>query len=226
MRILKGYVLLYLIYLVARFMRLKLLTTLLNPLMGLSALSVIVLFQYEIRKLLSLVGSVFVLNSKRLRLRPPWVGSRYKPVLDITAIVEATKILGSSNTGALVVLSNNADLKFYVETGDLVDGLVSKRLLEAILHKGSPLHDGAVIIYQGRIVAARCILPVTEQRKLSAQFGIRHRAALGMSEITDTLVLVVSEETGQVSVAREGILNNNLSAQELRTAINDYLHTH
>ena len=123
-----------------------------------------------------------------------------------------------------MVLSNNADRKFYIKSGDLIGGVVAKRLLLAILHKQSPLHDGAVIIYQGKIVAARCSLPVTEQQNLPAQLGIRHRAAIGMSAVTDTLVVVVSEETGQVSVARKGALKHNRSAQELRTVINAYLH--
>jgi DNA integrity scanning protein DisA with diadenylate cyclase activity len=96
--------------------------------------------------------------------------------------------------------------------------------LLSIFSKISPLHDGAVIIHNGRIKAARCILPVSERENLPAQFGLRHRAAIGMSEATDTLVLVVSEETGQMSVVRNGIVHHNLSTQELRKKINEYLY--
>ncbi|MEJ2005224.1 MAG: DNA integrity scanning protein DisA nucleotide-binding domain protein, partial [Cyclobacteriaceae bacterium] len=102
--------------------------------------------------------------------------------------------------------------------------VLSKRLLLSIFNKNSPLHDGAVIIYKGKITAARCVLPVSESERLPAQFGLRHRAALGMSEVTDTTVLVVSEETGQFSLARNGRLDHNLSPQELRQGINEYLH--
>jgi diadenylate cyclase len=98
-----------------------------------------------------------------------------------------------------------------------------KRLLLSIFDKNSPLHDGAVIIYKGRISAARCILPVSDLDNLPAQFGLRHRAAIGMSETTDTLVLVVSEETGQLSIVRAGKIHHNLSIQEIRKMINEYL---
>jgi DNA integrity scanning protein DisA with diadenylate cyclase activity len=93
----------------------------------------------------------------------------------------------------------------------------------AIFNHHSPLHDGGVIIYNNKIVSARSILPVTERQDLPPQFGLRHRAAIGMTEVTDTLVLVVSEETGQISVAKNGILESNLSIQETRAVINDYL---
>lgn len=225
-RVFIGFLLLYLIYLMARAAGMELLSTILGQFMGVGVLAAIVLFQYETRKFLSLLGGAITLGSNQLLTRFPWGKKKLKPALDITAIVEAAKALGGSNTGALIVLSNNADLKFYVESGDLINALVSKRLLLAILNKQSPLHDGGVIIYRGKIVAARCILPVTEQQSLPAQFGLRHRAALGMSEVTDTLVLAVSEETGQISVAQKGKLKHNLAAQELRTAINDYLHSH
>jgi len=218
-----GFFLLYLLHFIARTTGMELLGGLLGHFMEVGVIAAIVLFQYEIRKFLSLLGGPLTFSSSRLLTRLPWGRKKHKPTLEITAIVEAAKALGGGNTGALIVLSNYADLKFYIESGDLINGVVSKRLLLAIFNKQSPLHDGAVIIYQGKVVAARCILPVTEQQHLPAQFGLRHRAAIGMSEVTDTLVLVVSEETGQFSVARKGELNHNLSAQELRTAIYNYL---
>ena len=128
--------------------------------------------------------------------------------------------------GALIVFSRSAELKFYAESGDIIDAVPSKRLLIAIFNKESPLHDGAVIIYKEKIMAARCILPVTEQQDLPPQLGLRHRAALGMTEVSDTLTLVVSEETGQMSIASNGTIENNLSPQEVRTAINEYLYGH
>jgi uncharacterized protein (TIGR00159 family) len=144
--------------------------------------------------------------------------------VDITPVIEAVKSLGGANNGALIVLSRSSPLKFYAESGDLIDAHISKRLLLSIFNKNSPLHDGAVILYRGKIVAARCILPLTEQEHIPAQYGLRHRAALGMSETSDSLVLVVSEETGQMSLARNGKMMHNLSAQELRSAINNYLY--
>jgi uncharacterized protein (TIGR00159 family) len=141
---------------------------------------------------------------------------------NISPIIDATKTLAGSNSGALIVISSNTGLKFYAESGDILDAELSKRLLISIFNKYSPLHDGAVIIYKGRIKAARCILPVTE-REVPAQFGLRHRAAIGMSEATDALILIVSEETGQVSMAKNGKIMHNMSFQEVRETINDYL---
>ena len=121
-----------------------------------------------------------------------------------------------------MVISSSTELKFYAESGDILDAELSKRLLVSIFNKYSPLHDGAVIIHNGRIKAARCILPVTE-REVPAQFGLRHRAGIGMSEATDALILVISEETGQISMAKNGKVLHNLSFQEVREIINDYL---
>ena len=224
-KIVLGLCLLYLIYKLATAMDMVWLSHILEQFWGIGALSIIVLFQYEIRKFLSLLGGTLTLSSRQLLTRFPGNKKKNWSVVNITSIVEAAKALGGSNTGALIVLTNTADLKFYIESGDLLNALVSKRLLLAILNKQSPLHDGAVIIYKTTIVAARSILPVTEQQNLPAQFGLRHRAAIGMSEVTDTLVLVVSEETGELSIARKGILRHNLSVQELRIAINEFLNT-
>ena len=152
-----------------------------------------------------------------------WKRKEQQKSLNITAVVEAAKALGNTNTGALIVFSRESPLRFYAESGDEIDAIISKRLLISIFNKHSPLHDGAVIIHNGKILAARCILPVSEKDDLEANFGLRHRAALGMSETTDTLILIVSEETGQMSIAKNGQLIHNLSPQEVRKNINTYL---
>ncbi|WP_250239173.1 diadenylate cyclase [Cardinium endosymbiont of Oedothorax gibbosus] len=152
----------------------------------------------------------------------PWLARKMDEV-DVTPVVKAVQALGGSNTGALIVFTKDADLRYYEESGDLINAVVSARLLIAIFNKYSPLHDGAVIIHGNRIVAARCILPVTERPNMADRFGLRHKAAIGLTEITDTLVLVVSEESGQISIARKGVMENNLSAQEIRSALKDYL---
>ena len=143
---------------------------------------------------------------------------------DITSIIEALKSLGATNTGALIVVSKDDELKFFAETGDILDAKVSKRLLMSIFFKNSPLHDGAVIIHKGRVVAARCILPVSENQNIPASMGLRHRAAIGMSEERDdVVVLIVSEETGQLSYVANGEIFHNLSPIEIRTKLNEYL---
>ncbi|MEM0938780.1 MAG: diadenylate cyclase CdaA [Bacteroidota bacterium] len=218
-----GFLLLYLVYLVVSALQMELLSTILGQFMGVGVLAAIILFQQEIRKFLLLVGRTNIFEEgkfiKNVRF---WSQNGNNKRANITPIVEAVKSLAGSSTGALIVLSATSPLKFYAESGDEMDSLLSKRLLLAIFNKYSPLHDGAVIIYKDRIVAARCILPVTE-RELEAQYGLRHRAGLGMSENTETLIIVVSEETGQISVMKNGKLNHNISTQELRRQINIYL---
>lgn len=220
-RIFLGFLSLYLLYLMVSAFEMELLSSILGQFMGVGVLAAIVLFQQEIRKFLLMVGKTTSFNREEL------INNFFKRrgglnQLNVTPIIDASKSLAASNTGALIVFSRSSALKFYMESGDLIDAVVSKRILMAIFNKYSPLHDGAVIIHEGRIKAARCILPVSERDNLPAQFGLRHRAAIGMTETTDTLVLVVSEETGQMSIVRNGRIEPNLSAKELRQRINSY----
>jgi len=222
-RIFLGFLSLYLLFLVVKAAEMELLTEILGQFMGVGVLAVIILFQQEIRKFLLLIGKSTAFDKENMfKSLKIWKRSTLEN-LNITPVIEASKALGSSNTGALIVFSKGTELKFYAESGDIIDAKISKRLLMSIFNKYSPLHDGAVIIYKGKITAARCILPVSENDNLPASYGLRHRAALGMSETTDTLVLIISEETGQMSVTRNGRIYHNLSPQEIRKKINDYL---
>lgn len=222
-RVLVGFLSLYLIYLVVRAAQMELLAGILGQFMGVGVLAAIIIFSQEIRKFLLILGKTSFRNSGILESIFIWRKKRPKINMNITAVIEAAKSLSGSNTGALMVFSRNTELKFYADSGDLLDAFISKRLLISIFNKYSPLHDGAVILYEGKIKAARCLLPVSERENLPAQWGLRHRAALGMSEATDTLILIVSEETGQMSIARNGRIDNNLSAPEIRKRLNSYL---
>ena len=220
-RIFLGILVLYLIYLMVRALDMELLSAILGQFMGVGVIAVIILFQQEIRKFLLMLGKTTLFNRENF-LRGMW---QTDDALDqmISQVVDAAKSMGGSNTGALIVFSKDSELKFYAESGDIINASLSKRLLLSIFNKYSPLHDGAVIIVGSRIKAARCVLPVTERENLPAQFGMRHRAAVGMSEITDTLVLVVSEETGQLSIVVNGEIFHNISGQEIREMIREYL---
>ncbi len=123
--------------------------------------------------------------------------------------------MAKNKTGAIIVISRNTDLKFYATTGDIMDADVSKRLIESIFFKNSPMHDGAIIISNNKIKAARCVLPVTENSDLPAHYGMRHRAALGITEQSDAIAIIVSEETGAISLAKDGELKANLAPEEL-----------
>ena len=130
----------------------------------------------------------------------------------------------ATRTGALFVFSRDLELRFYAETGDALDAAVSKRLILSIFNKNSPLHDGAIIIHKGKVKAARCVLPVSENDHLPPQFGLRHRSAIGMSENTDTLVMAVSEETGRLILARNGKYLKGLKLKQVEQKILEYLH--
>lgn len=222
-KIFLGFLSLYLIYLMVRAIRMELLSAILGQFMGVGVIAAIIIFAPEIRKFLLIVGrsSIFSDGNFIKEILFFW-RKKENTSFNITPIIDAAKNLAGSNTGALMVISISTELKFYAESGDILDAELSKRLLISIFNKYSPLHDGAVIIFNGRIKAARCILPVTE-REVPAQFGLRHRAGIGMSEATDALILVVSEETGQISMMKNGKVLHNLSFQEVREIINDFL---
>lgn len=222
LRIAIGLAAIYCIYWLTRALEMELLSAILGQFIGVGMLAGIILFQPEIRKFLLMVGkSAFLQNSALLRGFFKQKASAHH--FNITPVLDACKILAGQHTGGLIVLAKNSNLKEIAESGDIIDATVSKRLLLSIFNKHSPLHDGAAIIASGRLVAARCMLPMSQSLTLKAQFGMRHRAALGLSEETDAVVLVVSEETGQMSLAYNGVLEHNLSIVELRTKINYYL---
>lgn len=222
-KIFLGFLSLYLIYLLVRAVRMELLSILLGQFMGVGVIAAIIIFAPEIRKFLLILGrsSIFSDDNVWKDILFFWK-KKENTGFNISPIIDAAKVLAGSNTGALIVITSTVELKFYAESGDILDAELSKRLLISIFNKHSPLHDGAVIIHRGKIKAARCILPVTE-REVPAQFGLRHRAGIGMSEATDALILVISEETGQISMAKNGKVLHNLSFQEVREIINDYL---
>ena len=217
-----GILALYLVYLIVRAAEMELLATILGQFMGVGVLAMIILFQPEIRKFLLFIGRGTEFRENFFKTITSW-RNNYQTDFDIQQILEAAKTLKATKTGALIVFSRDVALRFYIETGDALNAEVTKRLLLAIFNKNSPLHDGAVIIYKGRIKAARCILPVSENDHLPAQFGLRHRAAVGMSENTDTLVMAISEETGRLILARNGVYLRGLKLNQVEQKILDYL---
>ena len=219
-----GILALYLIYLIVRAAQMELLTTILGQFMGVGVLATIILFQQEIRKFLLVIGRSTEVNRDTLmRSFTNWRPHQEED-FDIQEIIEAAKSLKATRTGALIVFSRDSELKFYVETGDPVDSVVSRRILLSIFNKNSPLHDGAIIIHKGKIKAARCVLPVSENDHLPPQFGLRHRSAIGMSESTDTLLLAISEETGRLILARNGVYIEGLKLKQVEQKILEYLH--
>jgi diadenylate cyclase len=219
-----GILALYLVYLIVRAAQMELLATILGQFMGVGVLAMIILFQPEIRKFLLLIGRGAEINrGDFLKSLANWRTS-YHDDFDVHQLMEAIKTLKATRTGALIVFSRDIELKFYAETGDPIDAEVNKRLLISIFNKNSPLHDGAVIIHKGRIKAARCVLPVSDNDHLPPHFGLRHRSAIGMSETTDTLVVAVSEESGRLILARNGKFIRGLKLRTVEQKVLEYLH--
>jgi diadenylate cyclase len=219
-----GILALYLVYLIVRAAQMELLATILGQFMGVGVLAMIILFQPEIRKFLLLIGRTTEINRDNIfRGITNW-HPEPQDDFDVHELIEAVKSLKATRTGALMVFSRDIELKFYAETGDPLDAKVNKRLLLSIFNKNSPLHDGAIIIHKGRIKAARCVLPISENDHLPPHFGLRHRSAIGMSETTDTLILVVSEETGRLILSRNGKYIRGLRLKQVEQKILEYLH--
>lgn len=224
-RVFVGYLLVYLVYLLVKALRLPLMTTLLEYFISVGALALIIIFQQEIRRFLLLIGKSTNLSNNRVVQRwlyrqnnPPDGQPALRPILD------TCKALSSEFSGGLLVLQKNDDLSRFVQSGELLNAEVSKQLLLSIFSQYSPLHDGAVIIGDGRIRAARCILPISNDEELPPALGFRHRAALGMSEATDAAIIAVSEESGRLTLALNGELFTHLSLADLEGKLERYLH--
>ncbi|GAB2560631.1 diadenylate cyclase CdaA [Spirosoma areae] len=223
-RVFVGYLLVYLAYLLVKALGLNLMTTILEYFISVGALALIIIFQHEIRRFLLLIGKSTNLTSSRQLRR--WLlrdGTMTDAQTPLKPILDTCKALSAEFSGGLLVLQKNDDLEKFAQSGEVIDADISKQLLLAIFSQYSPLHDGAVIISEGRIRAARCILPVSEDDELPPSLGFRHRAALGMSEATDAAVVAVSEESGRLALALNGELYTNLSQPELESRLERYL---
>lgn len=222
LKIFIGIISIYVIFQIVNSLGMEMLSGILGQFVGVGGLAALILFQQEIRKILLLIGkSSFIGEEGWIRNMFSAAGNREN--LTLQPILDAAKVLSKSHSGALIVFARSTELKFYAETGQPLDAVLSKSLLETIFVKTSPLHDGAVIIAKGRIKAARCILPVSENQDLPPNFGLRHRSALGLSELTDAVVLVVSEETGQISIAHDGLLEHNLNSLDMKERLSSLL---
>jgi diadenylate cyclase len=195
----------------------QLMGALLGQFIGVGVIALIIVFQQEVRRFLILLGTnSLVANNQFTRRIFNWNFQFQKQsATNLAPIVKACSNMSKNRTGAIIVISRNTDLKFYASTGDIMDAEVSKRLIESIFFKNSPMHDGAIIISNNKIKAARCVLPVTDNTELPAHYGMRHRAALGISEQSDAIAIIVSEETGSISVAVDGDLKANITIEEL-----------
>ena len=189
----------------------------LRQFLSIGLLALVSLFQPELRRMLDHLSSVKL--KKLLGTQKP----EQEMVPVITQTVLACETMSKARIGALIVFTRDSQLDEYIKTGTLIDGRVSDQLIRNIFFTNAALHDGAMIIRDGRIVAAGCLLPLSESSRLSLDLGTRHRAAVGMSEVTDAVVVVVSEETGAISVAIDGMLKRHLAPQTLERLLRNEL---
>ncbi|HZL12453.1 MAG TPA: diadenylate cyclase CdaA [Prolixibacteraceae bacterium] len=216
-----GFFLVYVAWLVVKAMNLELLGTLMGQFIGVGVLALIVVFQQEIRRFLLLIGTNYQL-SHSFGLEKLFATGKIKPATNqqIKEIVRACDNLARSKTGALIVVVHvNSELKEIIRSGEKMNSRISSALLETIFFKNTPLHDGAVVVVGNRIAAARCILPLSERQDINPHLGLRHRAAIGLSEVTDAMVIAVSEEKGTISLAIHGQLMHKMSLVQLTTEL-------
>ncbi len=215
MNIFIGILSVYLIWLIVKALNMELLGSILGQVIGVGVIALIIVFQQEIRRFLIFIGNQYFTNQKFSLENLFFMDVPTRAGIKIKSVIKACITMAESKTGALIVLARKSNMKIYAETGDILNAQTSSRLLISIFNKESPLHDGAVILKGEKVYAARCILPVTENPNLPPSLGLRHRAALGMSEQTDSMVIVISEQTGKISIANNGHLELDLDPKEL-----------
>ncbi len=211
-RMLLGLFFLVLLSLVAKWLELKTLMWLFQNFWQVGILIVVILFQPEFRKGLADVGTIYP------------IGPTLRESMVVDAVVSACQYFSKRKIGALIVFEKDMGLKNYIESGIILDAVVSEELIISIFLPYSPMHDGAVIIRNGRIAAAACLLPLSSDPMISKALGTRHRAAIGITEETDAVAVVVSEETGIVSLAVEGKIKRELDAESLKRLLMELLY--
>ncbi len=184
-------------------LQMKMLSGLLGALLSLGAIAVLIVFQPEVRKFLLMLGSTNFANKRSFLKQLKFLKTEIQTNMDVEAIVKACDSMASSKTGALIVLERTHNLDFVKSTGDKMNSEINQPIIESIFYKNSPLHDGAMIVKENFIIATRVVLPLSN-KNLPSRFGLRHRAAIGITEKTDALCLIVSEETGKMSYIKDG----------------------
>ncbi|HVM96738.1 MAG TPA: diadenylate cyclase CdaA [Candidatus Acidoferrales bacterium] len=207
-----GLSVVFLAFLSSQYFELYTLNWILDNFLSSILLVIVVIFQDDIRRALTQVGT-----------RPFFGGEKGIQQEDLEEIVRAAVALASKRIGALIVLQRDVGLNQYIEVGTQLDARVSKELMTSIFQTTSPIHDGALIIHHGRIIAAGCFLPLTTNPHVSKTLGTRHRAAIGLTEETDAIVVVISEEEGAISMVREGRITRDVDAGTLRTTLQKLL---
>lgn len=212
-----GLATIYVFWIIVRYFDMPLLEAILGDITKFGFLAIIILFQQEIRKFLLLLGKIsFLAENQSIFRFLPWNWKIEKSFhTNFEEIIEAAEFLAETHQGAIIVFPKTSEMKFIGSSGEVIDANITKRLLISIFSKSSPLHDGAVIIANSKIKAANAILPVSDNPEMLNKYGLRHLSAIGITEQTDAIVLVVSEERGTIVVAKEGKIIDGLNKIQL-----------
>jgi diadenylate cyclase len=211
-----GILAIYLLWKLVDAFQLNMLEEILGQFIGVGVIALLIVFQNELRQFLLMIGNQDIISGNKSRfIRKLFADKDDEDIWDCDALLDACESMSSTKTGALIVVANSSDPEHFITSSTPLDAALSTTMIESIFFKNSPLHDGAVVIKKGRISSARGVLPVSESNKMDGSMGMRHRAALGISEMTDSFVIVVSEQTGKLSLAHDGTLIPNMSRTEL-----------
>ena len=213
-----GLIVIYAVWVVVRALDMMMLQTILGQIVSVGVIALIIIFQPELRSFLQMVG----MRQKGLNFVNRIFNNEKQKEVNIEPIVRACNEMSLSKTGALIILSQKSDLAHIIDNGITINADLSVPLLENIFFKNAPLHDGAVIIHNNRVVAAKCILPVTHSN-VPKSYGTRHRAAIGITETSDAIAITVSEETGGISVAFGGKIDRNIAPKNLANIISSHI---
>ena len=217
---------LYLIRVIVSAFNMRMMTVLMDTVLDVGVLALIVIFQPEIRKFLIRLGNRYMNSTQGKELFNRIFGRKGSNITigeEVNDLTEACRRMSEDKTGALIVIAHKASLEEIVSTGDRIDAAIHRRLIMNLFFKNSPLHDGALVVSGGRIVAARCTLPITERTDIPANYGMRHKAAIGITEETDVDAIVVSEETGNISFVKAGTVTPIRNINELKLLLNTSL---
>ncbi len=221
----RGFVIIYFIWWITDLLNMNILSSILGGFIGVGVFAVIIVFQQEIRKFLLLLGSSSFANNKTFwrRFNLFFKIKNEQTKLKIDDFIEACKKLKKNKTGAIFVFERNNNLDFIKEDGDMINAELSLPIIESIFYKNSPLHDGAVIVVGNMIVASRVTLPISKNRKINKSLGLRHKAGIGVTEETDAVSIVISEEKGTISYIKSGKIINYKNLSDLRNLISNDL---
>ena len=225
MSIFVAIVSLYVIRVMVSAFNMRLMTAIMDMVLDVGVLALIVIFQPEIRKFLIRLGNRYMNSNQGRAIVNKILGKSTQSALTNTEIVndlaEACQRMSEDKTGALIVLTHKNTLDDVISTGDKIDAAIHRRLIMNLFFKNSPLHDGALVVANNRLVAARCTLPITENKNIPARYGMRHKAAIGITEESDADVIVISEETGRISFVRGGKVTPIQNINELKLLLTE-----